>query len=141
MKRIVALILIASFVTFGCNNTYVVERDEFAKLKQKPDDSDSVTINDSSGLPVAVDESTKIYVRSVGGRRYPVTAFNFDLTDTQLVASDRDTLLMLDGLASYEVDHVSTWKTVGLVGGITAALAGTIVAIILTSGKKTFAED
>jgi len=138
MKRIVALITVAAFLTLGCNNTYVVERDEFAKLKQKPDDSDSVTISDEGGTAVAVDESTKIYVRSIGGRRYPVTAFNFDLTDTQLVASDRDTLLMLDGLASYEVDHVSTWKTVGLVGGITAALAGVILGIVLTSGKKTF---
>ena len=138
MKRIVALITVASFLTLGCNNTYVVERDEFSKLKQKPDDSDSVTISDESGTDVAVDESTKIYVRSIGGRRYPVTAFNFDLTDTQLVASDRDTLLMLDGLASYEVDHVSTWKTVGLVGGISAALAGVILTIVLTAGKKTF---
>ena len=56
------------------------------------------------------------------------------------MASDRDTLLMLDGLSSYEVDHISTWKTVGLVGGITAALAGAILAIVFTSGKKSFGE-
>jgi len=140
MKRIVALLTISVFFVLGCNNTYIVDRSEFKKLERKPDDSVLVTINDLAGTPVAVEDSTKLYVRSLGGRRYPVTAFNFNLTESQLVASDRDTLLMLDGLKSFEVDHVSTWKTIGLVGGISAALAGTILAIVLTSGTKTFGE-
>ena len=138
MKRIVALFTVSVFFLLGCNNTYIVERDEFKKLERKPDHSDLVTISDQSGTPVAVEDSTKLYVRSLGGRRYPVTAFNFSLTEVQLVASDRDTLLMLDGIESFEIDHVSTWKTIGLVGGISAALAGTILAIVLTSGTKTF---
>jgi hypothetical protein len=140
MKRIVALFTVSVFFLLGCNNTYIVDRSEFKKLERKPDDSSVVTINDLAGTPVAVEDSTKLYVRSLGGRRYPVTAFNFNLTQSQLVASDRDTLLMLDGLKSFEIDHVSTWKTIGLVGGISAALAGTILAIVLTSGTKTFGE-
>jgi hypothetical protein len=141
MKRIVALFTVSVFFLLGCNNTYIVDRSEFKKLERKPDDSALVTISDLAGTPVAVEDSTKLYVRSLGGRRYPVTAFNFNLTESQLVASDRDTLLMLDGLKTFEIDHVSTWKTIGLVGGISAALAGTILAIVLTSGTKTFGNN
>jgi len=45
-----------------------------------------------------VERDTRLAVRSEGGRKYPVTPFNFSVTQTQLVASDRDTLLALDEL-------------------------------------------
>ncbi|MBT8493155.1 MAG: PilZ domain-containing protein, partial [Deltaproteobacteria bacterium] len=50
-----------------------------------------------------------VYVRSVGGRRYPITAFNFKMTRSQLVASDRDTLLALGELESYEDKERLLW--------------------------------
>ena len=124
--------------TVGCYNTYRVERDEFAKLQRKPDDSNIVTITDVEKQQVAVEENTALYVRSVGGRRYPVTPFNFRISQTQLVASDRDTLLAVSGIDTYEVDHLSTWKTVLLASGGAAIAAGVILAIIFTSGQKTF---
>ena len=69
MKRIVALFTVSVFFLLGCNNTYIVDRSEFKKLERKPDDSSVVTINDLAGTPVAVEDSTKLYVRSLGGRR------------------------------------------------------------------------
>ena len=67
-----------------------------------------------------------------------MTPFNFRISQTQLVASDRDTLLAVNGIESYEVDHLSTWKTVLLASGGAAIAAGVILAIIFTSGQKTF---
>ena len=138
--RISSAVTIALFLvsTVGCYNTYRVDRDEFAKLQRKPDDTNVVTITDVEKKQVAVEEATNLYVRSVGGRRYPVTPFNFRISQTQLVASDRDTLLAVNGIESYEVDHLSTWKTVLLASGGAAIAAGVILAIIFTSGQKTF---
>ncbi|MBT9558345.1 MAG: hypothetical protein IV100_20090 [Myxococcales bacterium] len=140
MLRPLSLMTLATFslATIGCYNTYVVQPEEFARLQAKPDDSTSVAIKDSEGTDVVVENDTRLYVRSSGGRRYPVTPFNFKMTQAQLVASDRDTLLMLDGVDSYEVDHISTWKTVTLASVGALAAAGVIVAIIATAGEKTY---
>ena len=89
------------------------------------------------GSAVSVDAQTALYVRSVGGRRYQVTPFNFKLTDSQLVASDRDTLLMVNELETYEVDHLSTWKTVLLLAGAAGAVAGIIVGVIISADSST----
>lgn len=122
----------------GCYNTYVVAPEEFAKLQVKPDSAEETSIKAVDGMDVVVQDGTRAYVRSKGGRRYPVTPFNFKMTSSQLVASDRDTLLMLDGVDSYEVDHLSTWKTVTLASVGAAAAAGVIFAIIFTAGQKTY---
>ena len=124
----------------GCYNTYVMEKDEFARLQRAPDDSRAVTLTDADGKKVAVSDGTAIYVRSSGGRRYQVTPFNFKVTESQLVASDRDTLLAVEGIEAYEVDHLSTWKTVLLASLGAGATAAVIFAIIFTSGQKTFEE-
>jgi hypothetical protein len=64
-----------------------------------------------------------------------VTPFNFKITESQLVASDRDTLLAVDGIDAYEVDHLSTWKTV-LIASLPAPRRGwrwrLILAAIIT---------
>jgi hypothetical protein len=131
------LFLFGSIV--GCYNTYRVTQVEFAKLQQAPAGNAQVqTVTDQAGTEVAVAESTGIYVRSRGGRRYPVTPFNFQMSQSQLVASDRDTLLRMDELVSYEVDHLSTWKTALLVSGGVLALAGVITAVIVTADTDTY---
>ena len=89
------------------------------------------------GQEIAVNADTALYVRSLGGRRYPVTAFNFKLTESQLVASDRDTLLMVNELQEYEADLLSTWKTVLLITAGAGAVAGLIVGVALTADAKT----
>jgi hypothetical protein len=144
MKRFVAVVtavMVLGASTTGCYNTYSVSKEEFEKLQRKPDDSEVVTVTDDEGVAVGVGRDTKLFVRSDGGRRYPVTPFNFKVTQSQLVASDRDTLLAVDGLAAYEIDHLSTWQTVGLVSLGALAAAGVIVAIIVTSGSKTLSNE
>ncbi len=122
------------FVSTGCFNTYSLEREEFAKLQRA--DAVPAVVKSKGGENVAVDRDTALFVRSVGGRRYPVTAFNFKLTESQLVASDRDTLLMTSELQSYEVDHLSTWKTVLLITAGALAAAGVIVGVVVSAGDK-----
>jgi hypothetical protein len=137
LMRGVACLAIA-LMAFGCYSTYQVPRDEFAKIQSSEDPSPRVVVQSDDGEGVEVDQDTGIFVRSTGGRRYPVTPFNFKVTPSQLVASDRDTLLMLDEIESYEVDHISVGWTAALVTVGAAAAAGLIVAIIATTGSKSF---
>ena len=60
------------------------------------------------------------------------------MTSSQLVASDRDTLLALDEIKGFEVDHLSTWKTVGMITLGATAAAGVIVSILVTAGTKSY---
>ena len=142
IRRCVTLIIVVAFAvtTTGCFNTYHFKREEFAKLQRstKP----VVVVKSKGGSQVAVDRNTALYVRSSGGRRYPVSPFNFKLSESQLVASDRDTLLMVNELQSYEADHLSTWQTVLLIAGGAAAVAGIIVGVVVSAGDKaTFKEQ
>lgn len=136
-RRFVAatMALIFAMAATGCYNTYTFEREEFAKL-QNPS-TEEVVVQSVGGSSVAVDPQTAVYVRSVGGRRYQVTPFNFKLTESQLVASDRDTLLMVNELQAYEVDHLSGWKTALLLTGAVAAVGGIIVGVIISAGSST----
>ena len=135
----IVTILVMSIVTTGCFNTYSLTRDEFAKL-QRPDEVPLV-VTSESGKSLQVDRETGLFVRSVGGRRYPVTAFNFKLTQSQLVASDRDTLLMTSELESYEADLLSTGKTATLIAGGLGAVVGLIVITVATAGEKSFNDE
>lgn len=123
----------------GCFNTYQVAPEEFAKLQVSEEIPLAVTTK--GGEKVLVDRDTNIYVRSVGGRRYPVTPFNFKMTSSQLVASDRDTLLALGEIDNYEVDLFSDTQTILLISAGVAVVAGLIVVTAITAGSKSFAED
>jgi len=122
----------------GCFNTYDVPREEFAKLQAA--DEIPVAVKTVKGESVEVDSDTNIYVRSVGGRRYPVTPFNFKMTSSQLVASDRDTLLAVGEIKDYEVDHFSAVQTGIIVGAGVVAVTALIVVTALTAGTKTFVQ-
>lgn len=140
MKRIVSILLLISFFTFSCYNTYYIPRGELLKIQSSEEEVVVVTAIDNK--PVQIKNDTRLFVRSAGGKRYQLTPFNFKITESQLVASDRDYLLALDGLKEYgEVDHVSTWKTALLIGGGAGVVAGLIIVVILTSGKKSWAGE
>lgn len=147
----------------GCFNTYRVPADEFRKLqarnavgsdrvlndKLKPEEikklmarsgDDTVTVNTDKSQLVAVGRNTKTFIRSTGGRRYQVTPFNFSMNSSQLVASDRDTLLPIAELQSYEVDLLSNGKTIGAISVGVAAAAGFITVIVLTAGQASQSE-
>jgi hypothetical protein len=161
MKRCMATALLLTFGLAGCYNTYQVPSGEFRKLQsrtalaqdakladtmkeeemnrlQARGENDPVVVRTVDNSLIAVNRETRTYVRSAGGRRYPVTAFNFSMYSSQLVASDRDNLIPLADLKSYEVDLFSTGKTIGMVGIGVAAAVGFIAVLAATAGKKTF---
>jgi len=141
-RHSIALVTLLGFFAAsmtGCFNTYQVAPDEFAKLQVSEEIPLAVTTK--GGEKVLVDRDTNIYVRSVGGRRYPVTPFNFKMTSSQLVASDRDTLLALGEIDNYEVDLFSDTQTILLISAGVAVVAGLIVVTAITAGSKSFAED
>ncbi len=122
----------------GCFNTYRVSPDEFAKL-QASDQIPSV-VSSKDGEKVLVDRDTNLFVRSSGGRRYQVTPYNFKMSSSQLVASDRDTLLALSDIDKYEVDLFSETQTILLISAGVAVVAGLIVVTAITAGSKSFSE-
>jgi hypothetical protein len=132
---IVTMAFTASALT-GCFNTYQVSQEEFARLQASEEIPLAVTA--VSGSKVLVDKDTNLFVRSVGGRRYPVTPFNFKMTSSQLVASDRDTLLALGEIDKFEVDLFSDTQTIILITAGVAAVAGLIVITAVTAGSKSF---
>ncbi len=137
--RFVSLITAATFLASaltGCFNTYRVTPEEFAKLQAS--EEVPLAVDTVGGEKVLVDRDTNIFVRSVGGRRYPVTPFNFKMTSSQLVASDRDTLLALGEIDKYEVDLFSDTQTIILISAGVAAVAGLIVITAITAGSKSF---
>lgn len=163
--RITALTTIVALIAplAGCYNTHIVPSVEFRKLqspqavsgdrqlgdKLKQDEmqklisrsvSDPVAVKTSKDKLIGVTRNTKLFVRSQGGRRYQVTPFNFSMNTSQLVASDRDTLLPIAELGSYEVDLLSNGKTIGIISVGAAAAAAFIAVILITSGEQTFSE-
>jgi len=136
---VLTLVCFSSVALLGCFNTYQVAQDAFAKLQVSEEIPLAVTTK--GGEKVLVDRDTNIYVRSLGGRRYPVTPFNFKMTSSQVVASDRDTLLALGEIDNYEVDLFSDTQTILLISAGVAVVAGLIVVTAITAGTKSFAEN
>jgi hypothetical protein len=135
MLRSVLIVLVSlafALTTTGCFNTYRFAQPEFKKLEAS--DKVPVTVLSKRGKKVSVNRRTNTFVRSIGGRRYPITAFNFKMTRSQLVASDRDTLLPLSELKSYEVDLLSTPITVLLISA-GVAVAGGLIAFAVISAE------
>ena len=89
MKRVVALTVAVAFFSLGCYNTYYIPRSELGTLQEAPE-AGNATVTDDKGQGVQVDDETRLFVRSKGGKRYPITPFNFKMTESQLVASDRE---------------------------------------------------
>ncbi len=129
MKRLVAAVLVVSMFGLGCYNTYTVPRSQLANLQEVPE-SGQATVKDTDGKELVVKEDTRLFVRSQGGKRYPITPFNFKVTESQLVASDRDYILDVNGLKdNAEVEHMSTWKTaLWITAGV--AVAGALIGLI-----------
>ncbi|GEM_PF-391444 len=164
MRTAAILVILAMLAPLsGCYNTYNVPSMQFRKLQSKQAiggdrqmantlkqaemeklmtraETDSVTVKDEKTKLIAVTRNTKLFVRSQGGRRYQISPFNFSMNSSQLVASDRDTLIPLSDLKSYEIDLLSNGKTIGVIAVGVGLAVGFIVAIIQTSGEKTFAE-
>lgn len=140
MKRLVALTVVVTLFAMGCYNTSLIPRSELKTLQDRPENG-VATVKDLDGKDVEVKDDTNLFVRSNGGKRYPITPFNFKATDSQLVASDRDYILDMNGLKdNAEVDHPSTWKTaLWITAGVIIAggLIGTIAWAAATGNKAS----
>lgn len=135
MKKLVGVVLLVIFAPVACYNTYYINRSELEKLERS--DKTAVVVKDSKGRNIQVRETSRLFVRSKGGKRYQLTPFNFKLTKQQLVASDRDYILDVNGLKSGgEIDTPSIWKNALLISGGVGIVAGLILLVILTSGSK-----
>ena len=139
-KQFTACLCVLSMTSLGCYSTYQIPKAEFERLQQAETSDQSVVVRSKDGDGVEVTKDTRVFVRSDGGRRYQVTPFNFTMTETQLVASDRDQLLSLGELKSYEVDHISVLATTSLIVAGAGAVGGLIFALIATSGDKKFGD-
>ncbi len=138
MKQFVACVCVLSLTSVGCYSTYNVPKTEFERLQRADTTDQSLVVRSTDGEGVEVTKDTAIFVRSNGGRRYQVTPFNFKMTESQLVASDRDQLLSLGDIKSYEVDHLSVLLTTSLIVLGAGAVGGLIAATIATSGDGSF---
>ena len=76
---------------------------------------------------IQVDEGNKIAIRTNDGSAFEVNAYNFVLTDTQLIAPDKDLLLYRKSIESADVKQMSFGKSLALAG---TALAGTAAAVV-----------
>ena len=136
MNELVAIccaLVICCLTSLGCYNTYYVPKAEFELLQSTESAETTVVVKSDEEEGVEVNSDTRLFVRSTGGRRYPVTPFNFRVTKSQLVASDRDTLLALSDIETFEVDHISVAWTTSLIAVGAAALGGVIAAVIVTT--------
>jgi hypothetical protein len=134
--RFVSVLAILSFFSFACHSTYLVKQEQFGLL-QRAGETPVQKVESLSGAELEVTTDSKIFVRSTGGRRYPITPFNFMMSGSQLVAPDRDYILMTDGIGSYEVDVPNANKTIMLIGAGVLAVGGAITFLILTTGEKS----
>lgn len=137
MKRLIVIIMLATFAPVACYDTYYISGSELNKLERS--DKASVVVKDKKGHDIQIKETSRLFVRSKGKKRYQLTPFNFKLTKQQLVASDRDYILDVNGLKQgAEIDVPSIWKNALLIGGGVAIVTGLILGVVLTSGSKNF---
>jgi hypothetical protein len=107
------------------------------QLKELQADGNKV-VNSVDGDPIEVTSDTRLFVRDDTGKKYPITPYNFKVTGSQLVASDRDYIFMLDQISDKgEIELLSTFKTVGLITLGAGAAVGLIVVIAATAGTKS----
>lgn len=137
MKKLVALLMVLTFGSFACYTSYHISMDQLKELQAS--DQAVKIVNTEEGKKVEVNQNTRLFVRAVDGKRWPITPFNFKLTDSQLVASDRDYIFMANQLQSKgEIDLLSTFKTVGLIGLGAVVVTGIIAYTVATAGQKSF---
>ena len=139
MKKLVALLMVLTFGSFACYTSYHISMDQLKELQAS--DQAVKIVNTEEGKKVEVSQNTRLFVRAVDGKRWPITPFNFKVTNSQLVASDRDYIFMTNQLQPKgEIDLLSTFKTVGLIGLGAAGVTLLIVVTVATAGQKSFSD-
>jgi hypothetical protein len=127
MRRLVAVLVVASFAGTSCYNTYHISQEQLLGL-QTADKETVKVVETTKGKKLGIAPATRLFVRDLHGKRYPITPFNFKVTQSQLVASDRDYIFMLDQLKKEgEVDVLSNGLTAAAVIGAVAGATGVVI--------------
>jgi len=87
-------------------------------------------------VPVSTANAIKVVTKEGEQRR--VTPFNFMMSQRQLVSPEYDLLVRLDRVEGAKVREFSTWKTVGMIVGVSAATIGTFVGLSLTTPDPVY---
>ena len=115
----------------GCYNTYTVSMDEL-KTIQESDGATFKSIKLSDESEVTVTENSRIGVVDVDGAYYPISPFNFTISDLQLVAPDEDLLLSRKQIDHANIKLIDPTMTSVLVGGTVVALIASVLVVVLT---------
>ena len=87
-------------------------------------------------VPVSTANAVNVVTKTGEQRR--VTPFNFMMSERQIVAPEYDLLMNLDRVKGAKVREFSTWKTVGMISGVTAATVGSFIYLSVTSDEAEF---
>lgn len=137
MKKLLALLILLSFGSFACYTTYHISMDQLKELQAT--NEGKAVVDTEEGTTLEVTQNSRLFVRDVEGKKWQITPFNFKVTASQLVASDRDYIFMTSQLENKgEVDRLSTIKTVGLIAAGVLGVGGFIAWTAITAGQGTF---
>lgn len=137
MKKLLALLVVLSFSSYACYTTYHVSMDQLKEL-QAAGEAKAV-VETEEGTTLEVTHDSRLFVRDIEGKKWQITPFNFKVTASQIVASDRDYIFMTSQLEPKgEVDRLSTIKTVGLIALGVVGVGSFIAWTAITAGQGTF---
>lgn len=115
----------------GCYNTYTVNMDEL-KTIQESEGATFKSIKISDEQEVTVTENSRIGIVDTEGEYYPISPFNFTISDLQLVAPDEDLLLSRKQIDHANIKLIDPTMTGVLVGGTVVALVAAVLVVVLT---------
>lgn len=119
---------------FGCYNTYTVNMDELKKV-QESDGATFKVIETEDGQQVTITENSRVGVIDNSGQYYPISPFNFTLSELQLVAPDEDLLLPRPAIETANIKLIDPTNTSLLVGGTVLGLVAAMVVVFLSPDK------
>lgn len=136
-RRVLSVLSVGLLLSLqlGCYNTYQISWEELGKLQEGGSES-AVEVTTAEGEPVSITANSRIGVTDTEGVYHPVSAFNFTMTETQLVAPDEDLLLGRSQIETGNVKQVSGSKTALLVAAGVAILAAGVVYVTVTAEEE-----
>lgn len=136
MRPLPILMILTLIFQTGCYNTYSVSMDEFKKI-QEADGAEFKLIKTEDGKEITITENSRVGVKDINGRYYPISPFNFTINSTQLVAPDEDLLLSSKAIEDANVKLVDPTNTALLIGGVAIVLIGAAVGVSLATPDCT----
>ena len=133
-KTLISLVTLISFLQIGCYKTYNLNLDELKKV-QESDGATFKALNTEDGQSLTVTENSRVGVIDKKNIYYPISPFNFTISDRQLVAPDEDLLLMRSQIKAANIKLIDPTNTIILVTSTLAVLVGAAIAITLSGDE------